>query len=98
MTKSDTFTVGIGVCEPKVGTLAMHRHKQAEFYYVLSGTGVVRIEGQDHTVKVGDAIFIPSDAEHGVFNYGWEEFKWLYCFGVDSFQYIVYRFTHDSQT
>lgn len=83
-TNSDTFTVGIGVCEPEIGTLAMHRHKQAEIYYVLSGVGVLRIEGQDHTVKTGDMAYIPGDAEHGVFNYSLDEFRWLYCFGVGS--------------
>lgn len=71
----------------------MHRHKQAEFYYVLSGHGVVRIEGHDNFVKPGDIVFIPGDAEHGVFNHESEEFKFLYCFGVDSFQDVVYRFT-----
>lgn len=95
MTQSDTFTVGIGVCEPRIGTLAIHRHKQAEMYYVISGTSVVKIEGQDHVVKTGDVVYIPGDAEHGVFNYGSEEFRWLYCFGADSFHDIVYRFTND---
>lgn len=92
-TKSNTFTVGIGVCQPKTGNLALHRHEQAEFYYVLSGNSVIRIEGKDHVVTAGDVIFIPGNAEHSVFNYGSEEFRFLYCFGVGSFQEVVYRFT-----
>lgn len=93
-TNSNTFTIGIGACKPKTGNLALHRHEQAEFYYVLSGNGVARIEGKDHVVTSGDVVFIPGNAEHGVFNRQTEEFRFLYCFGVGSFQEIVYRFTN----
>lgn len=96
-TNSDTFTVGIGACKPKTGNLALHRHEQAEVYYVLSGNGVVRIEGKNYSVTAGDLVFIPGNAEHGVYNYESEEFRFLYCFGVRSFQEIVYRFTKEEE-
>lgn len=93
-TKSNTFTVGIGVCKPNGGRLALHRHKQAEIYHVLSGMGVVTIAHKDYHVAAGDVVFIPGDTEHGVVNsYPDTELKWLYCFAADGFGEVVYRFS-----
>lgn len=36
-------------------------------------------------------VFIPGDAEHGVFNDGDEELRWLYVF-PGAFEDVVYRF------
>jgi len=55
---------------------------------------VVRIDGAEHEVAGGDVVFIPGDAEHGIWNVdGERELKWLYCFAVDGFGEVVYRFS-----
>lgn len=76
---------------------ALHRHKQAEFYYILSGSGVVKIDGVEYDVSAGHALFIPGDSEHGFSNLDTEkEFVFLWGFAADGFRDIVIRYTGDS--
>jgi len=75
------------------GFLKLHRHSHAEIYHVISGTGVVCIDQQEHEVNTGSVVFIPGDAEHGIFNKGDGDLVWLYVFAADGFEEIVYRFS-----
>ena len=56
------------------------------------GEGVVVIDGREHPVRPGTALFIPGDAEHGVRNTGEEPLRLLYAFPVDSFDQVEYAF------
>lgn len=48
-----------------------HLHRQVEnVYYVLDGTGCIRIDGVDHLVAPGQAVFIPTGVPHSVHNPG----------------------------
>jgi mannose-6-phosphate isomerase-like protein (cupin superfamily) len=48
-----------------------HLHRQVEnVYYVLEGTGCIRIDGVDHTVTQGQAVFIPRGVPHSAHNPG----------------------------
>src|ERR1051325_10055841 len=50
-----------------------HFHPQAEeIYYITRGTGRIRIEGDMHDVKPGDAIAIPPGSKHKLWNTGTE--------------------------
>ncbi|KAM5354425.1 hypothetical protein ACJ41O_001074 [Fusarium nematophilum] len=93
-TATTSLTGGIAVC-PSNGTLALHRHKQAEIYYVLSGTGEVEVDGERYKVSKDMLVWIPGDAEHGVFCAEGEELRWLYVFPEGSFEQVIYRFTHE---
>jgi mannose-6-phosphate isomerase-like protein (cupin superfamily) len=98
LTPTDSMNLGIAHFPPRTETEesfgALHRHAQAEFYYILAGEGVVRISGADHDVRKGHVLFIPGDAEHGFWNtsYG-EELVFLYGFAVGGFGEVVYRFS-----
>ncbi|KAH7075125.1 hypothetical protein FB567DRAFT_183925 [Paraphoma chrysanthemicola] len=88
------------------GFLALHRHAHAEIYYVISGRGVVSIDGREERVGKGSLVFIPGDAVHGVRCLGGGEdgkggdgeeedggdLVWLYVFAADGFGEIGYRF------
>ena len=51
--------------------LSYQRHKfRGEHWYVVAGTGTVTLDGQDHEVKVGEAIDIPLGAAHRMANLG----------------------------
>lgn len=77
---------------------ALHRHKQAEFYYILSGSGVVKIEGVDHDVSAGHALFIPGNSEHGFWNLDTEkELVFLWGFAANGFRDIVIQYTGENQ-
>ena len=92
-TPTDAMTLGIVEIGPGRPDLTYpHRHAVAEVYYVLSGSGVVMIDGTPHPVRSGTTVFIPGDAEHGVRNTGAEVLRILYVFAVDSFDQILYVF------
>ena len=93
-TSTNSLTSGLLTLPPAPkGRLALHRHSQAEMYYILAGQGTVTISGKEHHVGPGDALFIPGDAEHGTVNTGQEEMRWLYVFATDSFRDVVYRYS-----
>ena len=51
--------------------LSYQRHKfRGEHWYVVAGAGTVTLDGQDHEVKVGEAIDIPQGAAHRMANHG----------------------------
>jgi mannose-6-phosphate isomerase-like protein (cupin superfamily) len=85
------------LCNPEslgdAGFLQLHRHSHAEIYHVISGSGTVCIDQQEYEVNKGSVVFIPGDAEHGIFNKGNEDLVWLYVFAADGFEDIVYRFS-----
>jgi mannose-6-phosphate isomerase-like protein (cupin superfamily) len=105
-TATDTFTVGIATCAPSssvhcpaapAGELNLHRHAQAELYHVISGRGVVTIDGVEHEVEKGSVVYIPGDAEHGMKCVGEEEVRWLYVFAVGGFGEVEYRFSEGAK-
>ncbi|KAI1614171.1 RmlC-like cupin domain-containing protein [Exophiala viscosa] len=93
ITPTNTLSAGIAVCPPKTGHLCAHRHDQAEIYYVVEGQGIVTIDGKESEVRKGTAVFIPSNAEHGIKNTGDDALKWFYAFATDAFEDVVYRFS-----
>ena len=98
-TDTNTFTTGVAACPAKGGHLKCHRHKQAEIYHVLRGKGFVRIDEKDYEVEKGSVIWIPGDAEHGIWNTSEEEGEdlvWFYVFAVDAFENVVYRFEEEN--
>ncbi|HKL49362.1 MAG TPA: cupin domain-containing protein [Desulfuromonadales bacterium] len=92
-TSTDSLTVGVAEIDAGASKdLPLHRHEQVEVYYVLAGEGVVSVSGTDYPVRPGSAVFLPSNAEHGVRNTGVEQLRLLYVFPADSFSQIQYDF------
>ena len=48
----------------------LHSHEQEQCYYIVAGNGLMFIDDQTKEVKEGDAVFIPSNATHGIKNIG----------------------------
>ncbi|KAF2685774.1 RmlC-like cupin [Lentithecium fluviatile CBS 122367] len=93
-TPSNTLTSGIAMCAPKGGHLKCHRHTHPEMYYIISGRGIMEIDGEEHRVEKSAVVFIPGGAEHGIRNEDEEEeLRWLYVFAAGGFEEIVYRFS-----
>ncbi len=72
--------------------LQLHRHEATELYYVLSGEGVVSIDGVEHALRAGSSVFIPGNVLHGARNTGDETLRLLYVFATDSFSDVEYVF------
>lgn len=91
-TPTDHLVTGVAELE-EGGFLALHRHDQAETYYVLSGTGVVSLDGVEHPVRPGSTVFLPGSAEHGIRNTGTRRLRFFYALAADDFADIEYVFS-----
>ena len=92
-TPSDNLTLGVAELREGAGAdIRLHRHAQAEAYYILSGSGLLRIEGVDYPLSPGVTAFIPGGAHHGARALGAEPLRILYVFAADSFDQIEYEF------
>lgn len=93
-TPTAELTTGVTVLE-EGGWLGAHRHRPAEVYSVLAGEGVVVLDGVEHRVRAGSAVYVPGDAEHSVRNTGRAALRFLYVFATDAFEDVEYRFSAD---
>lgn len=94
-TPTDSLVCGIAMMSAG-DTFALHSHSHAEVYYGLEGEGQVTINGQQHRLAPGVALFIPGGAMHGI-PLAKGDLKWFYTFAADSFADIQYRFPHEVQ-
>jgi mannose-6-phosphate isomerase-like protein (cupin superfamily) len=53
--------------------IASHVDPMEEIYFVLNGSGEMRVDDETRQVKPGDAIWIPVGSSHALFNNGEEE-------------------------
>jgi mannose-6-phosphate isomerase-like protein (cupin superfamily) len=95
-TRTD-FTAGVTSLDAG-GWLGHHRHEPSEIYYVLGGVGLLTIDGEEHVVDAGTAVFVPSNSEHGIRNTGREPLRFFYVFAVGAFEAIEYDFTASHQS
>jgi mannose-6-phosphate isomerase-like protein (cupin superfamily) len=65
---------------PAGGSTQEHYHPRTEeIYYITHGVGKIRIEGETHDVRAGDAIAIPPGQKHKLWNTGGEPLRLLCC-------------------
>jgi quercetin dioxygenase-like cupin family protein len=91
VTHSRALTMGIAKVPPGEA-LREHRHRQAEIYLVLEGTGSITIDGETRPVSAGSAVFIPGNAVHSCENRGSSDLRFSYVFAADSFEEVEYVF------
>src|ERR1700722_4572648 len=89
-TPSDQLTLGVADFPPH-GTLNVHRHEPAEFYFGLSGEGTVYADGVSFRIAQGIAIFIPGNTDHGVIA-GDRGLSIVYGFARHAFDDVIYDF------
>ncbi len=83
----------LGVADfPAHGSLNPHRHAPPEFYFCLSGSGTVVVDGLEFEIQTGSAVFIPGNAEHGV-TAGPHGLSFAYGFAQHTFADIDYVFS-----
>ncbi|WAL60635.1 cupin domain-containing protein [Thermocoleostomius sinensis] len=58
-------------------TSKLHALKTSEVYYILSGSGEMRIDAETQPVEAGDAIYIPPNAQQSIHNSGTEPLVFL---------------------
>ena len=63
---------------PAGGSTVEHYHiRTEEIYFITHGSGRIRIEGEMHEVRPGDAIAIPPGRRHKLWNTGREPLRLL---------------------
>ncbi|HWK47940.1 MAG TPA: cupin domain-containing protein [Stellaceae bacterium] len=89
------MSAGVAEFAPGSG-LNPHSHAQSEIYFIIEGTGIMTIDGQETVVTAGSAVFIPGDAEHGIRNDAGSDLRLFYTFPTASFADVIYRFPGDT--
>jgi len=64
---------------PGLTTTPHYHPRTEEIYYILEGTGLLRIAGEARDVGPGDAIAIPPGSAHQITNTGRELLRFLCC-------------------
>ena len=96
-TPTNSLTIGVAeMREADSADVRLHRHAQAEAYYILSGRGVLQIDGADHLLTAGVTAFIPGGSLHGARARGSEPLRILYVFAADAFNEVQYEFPSES--
>ena len=66
-----------------------HLHTNAEnVYYVLQGRLGLRLEGQDKIVESGQAVFIPPNVPHAVWNAGGDEARLIEIYAPPTADFV----------
>jgi len=87
------LTVGVASIAPGAAVDgALHHHEPHEIYFVISGDGLVHLDGSEHPIAPGTSVFIPGGTHHFIRNTGDSELRLLYAFDVDSFDEVAYEF------
>ncbi|PZE65051.1 cupin domain-containing protein [Curtobacterium sp. MCBD17_021] len=95
VTETTDLCSGVALVEPG-GWLSLHRHEAPEIYQVVTGIGVVTLDGQEHQVRAGSAAYIPSDHEHGIRNTGDTPLEFVYVYRADSIEDIEYVWSQNT--
>jgi len=91
--RTDSYGIVLGVCKIPAGkALVNHCHPKEEVYFILTGQGIVEIDGVATPVSDGAAVFIPNNSEHSLKNAGTEQLKFLYAFPADTLEGLTYTF------
>ena len=65
-----------------------HTHEHMELFYILGGTGLFLIEGQEHPVNVNDIIIINPDIPHAEANIHSQSLEYI-VLGIEGIQLAV---------
>jgi quercetin dioxygenase-like cupin family protein len=75
----NTASLGYSVFTPGCVT-AMVSHETEEVAYVLSGTGELRLDGENVPFAAGQGLFVPAGVWHAVANTGQEDVVMVFGF------------------
>ncbi|MCE2453220.1 MAG: cupin domain-containing protein [Nitrospinae bacterium] len=71
------FALLINEFDPGLTSTAHKHDKEEHAFYIISGTGVIDIEGEKIPVEAGDAVFVPPGNMHQITSTGDALFKYM---------------------
>lgn len=90
ITQTDSIVCGVATLEAG-DDFALHHHAEPEVYFGVEGTATVMIDGTPCHLAPGVAIYVPSNAVHGIAAVE-ARVRFFYVFAADSFDSIRYSF------
>ena len=72
------------VMAPGVSCGVHTHHDNWEYYYIVSGRGVLTLDGVEYDVGPGDISGVYSGGSHGLVNTGTEELRFIVIAGADA--------------
>ncbi len=61
---------------PPGASIGIHRHMHdQEYYYIVSGSGVMTLDGQEHEVEAGDITAVLPGGSHGLANHSDDDLR-----------------------
>lgn len=75
------FSMGYVTLEPNGGQVPWHNQEQEEVYFIVEGTGEMCLGREQHLLKSGQVVFIPSGEFHQLTNVGKTPLIMIYCYG-----------------
>jgi mannose-6-phosphate isomerase-like protein (cupin superfamily) len=82
------FSIGTQTVAPGCMIREHTHHRNEEVIYVIEGRGFARIDGVDHAIERGSAVFIGHDRKHHFVNPGPDPLTFVWFFmpgGLDGF-------------
>ncbi len=79
---TESMTVEMGIHPPE-STALRNPHTEDELYYILSGTGKIRVGDEVYPATPGDVIYVEQGVEHDFFDIE-EELQTLIVFAGES--------------
>ena len=78
--QADNYVVGTSDLFPGGGSVPEHDHETEETYIIISGAGVMRVDGESFAVEAGDAVYVKPWQKHGLTNTGNETLRIIYVY------------------
>ena len=75
---SSTQNLSIQISEVPAGSeQPIHNHEPEQCYYIIKGKGLMILGEESREVFAGDAVYIPSNSNHGIKNIGDDVLEYL---------------------
>ena len=81
--KSITY-VSLAKLQPRLSYEPHEHEDHEEIYFIINGTGKVKIGNEEARFRDGDVIYIPEKTTHSIVNDGEEMVNFLACGGLTS--------------
>ena len=77
---------------PVGGEMPYHYHEKREsLLYIIKGEGVEIVEGEEHPIKAGDVLYIPTTEKHKIVNRSDGDLRYVEFFTPTDEDFIVVK-------
>ena len=63
---ADTLSVKMSCVDKGIKTHEPHSHFEDELFYMVEGTSIIHLNGEEHVLNQGDAFYAPGNSSHNI--------------------------------